>query len=105
MKKAEEKEPKFDLESSLSQVAPSDNMSLDHKYRQVMEEFGKLKHENRLLADQNRLLNQENQRLSLAEERSKNFTQLNNLLLSKTDSDALRDKILLLEQDRKRLER
>lgn len=105
MRKAEEREPRFDLESSISQIAPSDNLSLDHKYRQVVEEFSRLKHENRLLADQNRLLNQENQRLNLQEERSRNISQLNSVILSKHDSEALREKVLLLDEEKKRLER
>lgn len=70
-----------------------------------MEEFSKLKYENKLLADQNRLLNQENQRLNLQEERNKNLSQLNNAILTKTDSEALREKIVLLDEEKKRLER
>lgn len=75
------------------------------RYRQVFEEFNKLKYENKLLADQNRLLNQENQRLNLQEERNKNLNQLNNVLLSKNENELLRDKIVLLDEEKKRVER
>jgi hypothetical protein len=58
-----------------------------------------------LLSDQNRLLNQENQRLNLQEERNKSLAQLNNLLLSKNENEVLRDKIVVLDEEKKRLER
>lgn len=58
-----------------------------------------------MLADQNRFLNQENQRLNLQEERNKNLNQLNNLLLSKNENELLRDKIVVLDEEKKRVER
>lgn len=35
MKKADEKELKYELESSISQIAGSDHPSIDHKYKQI----------------------------------------------------------------------
>lgn len=39
-------------------MSPSDNMSVENKYRHIYDEYNKLKYENKLLFDQNRLLNQ-----------------------------------------------
>lgn len=43
--------------------------------------------------------------MNLQEERNKNLNQLNNLLLSKNENEVLRDKIVVLDEDKKRVER
>lgn len=105
MKKAEEKELKFELESSLSHVAPSDNHSHEAKYRQLYEEFNRVKSDNKSLSEQNKLLNQENSRLAMQVERSKTVSHFAGALLTKNENEALREKVILLDEEKKRLEK
>jgi hypothetical protein len=56
------------------------------KYRQLYEEFNRVKGDNKSLSEQNKLLNQENSRLSMQVERSKNVSHFAGALLTKNEN-------------------